>query len=94
MAGTQVGGKRAAEKNKLNYGEDFYAKIGAIGGRKGKTGGFASEKKGPDGLTGRERARIAGAKGGRISRRTKKPLTEYKINESKLRKVNRLLNGY
>ena len=41
------------------------------GGKKGKTGGFASDKKGADGLSGRERARLAGAKGGRISRRVK-----------------------
>lgn len=71
MAGTQMGGKAAAKKNIEKYGKDFYAMIGAKGGRKGKTGGFASDKKGADGLTGRERARMAGAKGGRISRRTK-----------------------
>lgn len=41
------------------------------GGQLGRTGGFASDKKGEDGLTGRERARLAGSKGGRISRRTK-----------------------
>lgn len=33
------------------------------------TGGFASMKVGDDGLTGFERARIAGEKGGRISKR-------------------------
>lgn len=71
MAGTSIGGQRAAAKNKAKYGKDFYAMIGAKGGRKGKTGGFASNKKGADGLTGRERARLAGAAGGRISRRTK-----------------------
>ena len=37
-------------------------RIGAIGGKKGTTGGFA---------VNRELARIAGAKGGKISRRTK-----------------------
>jgi len=41
----------------------FYAKIGAKGGRNGRTGGFAANP---------ELARIAGAKGGRISRRGKK----------------------
>lgn len=71
MAGTHAGGKRAAEENKKRHGANFYAIIGAKGGRKGKSGGFASDKKGADGLTGRERARLAGAKGGRISRRTK-----------------------
>lgn len=63
MAGTKTGGKAAASTNKTKYGADFYAKIGAMGGKKGKTGGF---------FANRELARLAGAKGGRISRRTKK----------------------
>lgn len=71
MAGTTVGGKAAATTNKTKYGRDFYARIGAKGGALGRTGGFASDKKGEDGLTGRQRAAIAGATGGRISRRPK-----------------------
>lgn len=71
MAGTIEGGKKAATTNQTKYGPDFYARIGSIGGRKGKTGGFASDKVGADGLTGRERARKAGYLGGRKSRRTK-----------------------
>jgi len=63
MAGTKDGGKSAAATNKAKYGPDFYAKIGAMGGKKGRTGGFYAN---------RELARAAGAKGGRISRRTKK----------------------
>lgn len=63
MAGTKAGGKAAAKTNKQKYGSDFYAKIGSVGGRKGHTGGFFANK---------ELAKIAGAKGGRISRRTKK----------------------
>jgi general stress protein YciG len=63
MAGTKKGGETAAATNKSKYGPDFYAKIGAMGGKKGRTGGF---------FANRELARIAGAKGGRISRRTKK----------------------
>ncbi len=63
MAGTKEGGRKAAARNKAKYGSDFYAKIGAAGGKKGKTGGFYAN---------RELARTAGAKGGRISRRTKK----------------------
>ena len=62
MAGTKKGGEKAAATNKARHGKDFYAKIGAIGGKKGTTGGFAAN---------RELARIAGAKGGRISRRRK-----------------------
>ena len=63
MAGTKAGGKAAASTNKTKYGADFYAKIGALGGKKGHTGGF---------FANRDLARLAGAKGGRISRRTKK----------------------
>ena len=61
MAGTKEGGKKAAAKN-LAKDPSFYAKIGAKGGRLGRTGGFAANP---------ELARIAGAKGGRISRRKK-----------------------
>lgn len=72
MAGTINGGRKAAITNKTKYGKDFYAAIGAKGGKRGKTGGFASDKVGVDGLTGRERARVAGSKGGTISRRRSK----------------------
>ena len=63
MAVTKGGGQKAAATNKALHGSDFYAKIGAIGGKKGRTGGFAANP---------ALARIAGAKGGRISRRGKK----------------------
>ena len=63
MAGTKAGGQKAAATNKALHGSDFYAKLGAIGGKKGRTGGFAANP---------ALARIAGAKGGRISRRGKK----------------------
>lgn len=69
MAGTKEGGRKAAMTNKLRHGEGFYAKIGQIGGHNGTTGGFNSDIVSKDGLTGRERARIAGRKGGLISRR-------------------------
>lgn len=70
MSGTQLGGQRAAAKNIEKYGETFYADIGKIGGKIGRTGGFASDKVGADGLTGRQRAAIAGSSGGKKSRRT------------------------
>ncbi|MGH7142303.1 MAG: hypothetical protein ACREF5_02420 [Candidatus Saccharimonadales bacterium] len=63
MAGTKAGGKAAAATNKAKYGADFYSKIGAVGGKKGHTGGFYAN---------RQLARVAGARGGRISRRNKK----------------------
>lgn len=62
MAGTKLGGIKAAGKNKKKYGSDFYAKIGAKGGSKGRTGGF---------FANRDLARAAGARGGRVSRRGK-----------------------
>ena len=69
MAGTLQGGKQAAITNKKKYGEDFYARIGRIGGAKNGNGGFASEKVGRDGLTGAERAKKWGAIGGKKSKR-------------------------
>ena len=62
MAGTRKGGAKAAATNRTKYGAAFYSPIGAMGGKLGHTGGFYAN---------RELARIAGAKGGRISRRTK-----------------------
>lgn len=62
MAGTKTGGQKAAATNIKRYGKGFYGKIGSKGGKNGNTGGFAAN---------RELARIAGAKGGRISRRRK-----------------------
>ena len=62
MAGTKAGGKKAAETNKEKYGDDFYRELGRKGGKNGHTGGFAANP---------ELAKIAGAKGGRISRRGK-----------------------
>ena len=67
MAGTAAGGKLAAAKN-IARDPDFYKKIGKIGGKNGNhtLRGFAA------GEAGRERARVYGAVGGRISRRPKK----------------------
>lgn len=62
MAGNKAGGLKAAKTNKERYGEDWYARIGRKGGRNGHTGGFAANP---------ELAKIAGAKGGSISKRGK-----------------------
>lgn len=72
MSGTRDGGLKAKVRN-LAKDPDFYKKIGAKGGSNGKgpgyKGGFASNEVGEDGLTGRQRAKLAGARGGAISRR-------------------------
>ena len=60
MSGTKAGGLKARDANLERYGADFYRNIGRKGGQNGHTGGFAAN---------RELARIAGAKGGSISRR-------------------------
>ena len=62
MPGTRNGGLKAAATNKARYGKEFYVKIGQSGGRKSRNGGFAANP---------ELARIAGAKGGRASRKKK-----------------------
>lgn len=62
MSGTRDGGLKAKDTNYQKHGRDFYQRIGRKGGRNGHTGGFAANP---------ELARIAGAKGGRISRRGK-----------------------
>lgn len=62
MAGTKAGGRKAAATNKARHGSNFYAQIGKKGGQNGNTGGFAANP---------ELARIAGAKGGKVSRRRK-----------------------
>lgn len=66
MAGTKAGGLKAAATNKAKYGNNWYAKIGARGGRNGHTGGFATK----DEETGEYLlAKRAGAIGGKISKR-------------------------
>jgi len=70
MAGSKIGGKKAAARNIEKYGPDFYKKIGTKGGAKGagedyqkggsKASGFAANI---------ELARKAGSKGGKTSKR-------------------------
>jgi general stress protein YciG len=64
MSGTKEGGARAAATNMARHGNDFYKRIGTKGGSSPKTrpAGFA---------VNRELARVAGCKGGLISRRGK-----------------------
>jgi hypothetical protein len=64
MSGSKIGGLRAGATNKARHGEDYYSRIGKMGGLKGKEDGvikgFAAN---------RELACIAGARGGKKSRR-------------------------
>lgn len=82
MPGNKIGGRKAAKTNKLKYGENFYARIGAKGGRNGHTGGFASNP---------ALARIAGAKGGKKSRRTGVKNGEGKNNLREIDEMERVL---
>ena len=62
MAGTKMGGIKAAATNKMRYGAAFYESIGRKGGQISRGGGFAANP---------ELARIAGQRGGKASRRPK-----------------------
>lgn len=55
--GTVEGGSKTAITNKRKYGEDFYKRIGAKGGKVSSTGGFFGD---------RELARRAAKKGGSV----------------------------
>lgn len=77
MAQTKAGVNKYRETMIAKYGSKenwlkHLKEMGSKGGRNGNTGGFASDVRGLDGLTGQERAIVAGKKGGTISRRTKK----------------------
>lgn len=63
--GTTEGGKSAAEENIRKYGPDFYKVIGKLGGQ-------VSHPETRYFQRGSEAARLAGAAGGRKSKRTKK----------------------
>ena len=66
MSATRAGGLKAAATNKKRYGDDYYVMIGTAGGSvKSKKKGFGSN---------RELARIAGSRGGKVSRRGKTDL--------------------
>lgn len=79
-------GRRASEKWRATIEEKYgslsakMAEIGRMGGKASGAGGFASDKVGSDGLTGRERARIAGRKGGKIGKRGPSKKKELKLH--------------
>lgn len=80
MSGTREGGLKAAKTNRKKYGKNFYKINGAKGGKNGHTGGFASNP---------ALARLAGAKGGRVSRRCESVVTteEFKRKIPKIKSM-------
>lgn len=62
MPGTEKGGVKAAATNKKRYGGNFYERIGRMGGKISRGGGFAANP---------ELAREAGRKGGKASRKNR-----------------------
>lgn len=63
MSGTKAGAKKANATKELKYGHKYWRELGRLGGTKSNPRkGFGSN---------RERARLAGAKGGKISRKPK-----------------------
>jgi general stress protein YciG len=66
VSGTAEGNRKRAETLRKKHGED-YLRESAINAAKHSPGGFASNKIGKDGLTGKERAQKAGRKGGLVS---------------------------
>lgn len=74
-------GRKPPQQNKARHGDNFYAEIGRKGGIRSSTGGFADLKVGKDGLTGWQRAKIAGRKGGLVSKRGKAKKTTKGIED-------------
>lgn len=68
MSGTKAGGLKTAKTNYEKYGKDFYRNIGKKGGKNGHTGGFAANP---------ALAKIAGRKGGKVSKRGKAKKVEF-----------------
>lgn len=60
MAGTKIGGLKTAQTLKQKYGDDYFSRMGRKGGQLGHTGGFAANP---------ALAKLAGQKGGKISKR-------------------------
>lgn len=77
MAGTREGGLKAAAKNKEQYGEDFYKRIGGQGGAISKGGLFQKDP---------EMASLAGRLGGLKSR---KDGSNYQPDSEEIKKAQR-----
>lgn len=84
MTGTKIGGLKAKIKN-LEKDPDFYKRIGSKGGRNGKGPGYKGGFAGNPAL-----ARVAGAKGGRKSRRVSKHAQVFEENKEA---IDRTIEG-
>lgn len=63
MSQTAEGALKAKDTILRKYGNDYWKNMGKIGGKASSTGGFGQ------GEIGRQRAKLAGSKGGKISKR-------------------------
>lgn len=69
MAGSKLGGQKAALTNKRRYGANYYSMIGRKGGLKGTRGGFnVMKEEDPERL--REVSRRGGSNGKPFTRQT------------------------
>lgn len=87
MSGTKEGGKKATKANMERHGANYYRNIGRLGGSKSH----------PDTrpfTVNTELAKIAGAKGGRISRRgkAKKTLNKETAEEASMKGLIKILS--
>lgn len=82
MAATRAGGLKAAKTVKERYGEDHYKKIGAVGGKISKGGGFAYNK---------EIAKLAGKLGGLKSRKGKSITA---LDKKKIAEIEKIIKEY
>lgn len=81
MSGTLEGGAKARQTNKEKYGDDFYKRLGQMGGHKSHRGGFAANP---------ELAKRAGSIGGSRSKRG----PAIKNKESEEAKDKRITKNY
>lgn len=66
ISGNKIGGQKARNTNISKYGQDFFRRIGALGGKRGTTGGFHYLM-----LHDPQKLKQIGIKGGSISKRRK-----------------------
>ena len=93
MANTKEGAKKARQTLIERLGseeavKEYYRRIGAMGGAKSRGGGFGSDKVGADGLTGQQRARLAGAKGGKATH------ISSEVSEEAKKKIHNILEKH